>query len=79
MKPEFKKGQKIYKVNIDPRERGVTEETVKSCGLKRLVLDLDHWNNSFRLPSITGNFTNPIKQFHATREEAEKELSKQQY
>jgi|TARA_R110001632_G_scaffold76106_1_gene172826 hypothetical protein len=76
MKAEFTKGQTIYKVNLNPSERGVTEKIVKSCGLKRLVLDLDHWNNSFRLPSITGNFKNPIKQFHATREDAEKELLK---
>lgn len=88
MKTRFTKGQTIYRIHMNWKYEydnatdtattwmGITEEVVESCGQKRLLLynDSGRYFKQFHPNQEAGYVTKMCATFHATLEEAEKEM-----
>lgn len=88
MKTRFTKGQTIYQIHLNWKSEfdsvtntatyyiKITEEVVESCGQKRLLLfnDSHRCFKQYQPDDAAGFVSRMCKQFHATLEEAEKEM-----
>ena len=79
-KPRFKKGQEIFKIEVhNNKPTGYSKKTIKSCGIKQLILFGDHSiSDKYNPNKKVGSLGNLILTFHATEKEAINEIKNHQ-